>query len=132
LGPGYFGRTGGGVLCFGAGGAGVAITVHLLSRPGAADRPARIVVADRSADRLEHVRALHEQLAADVAVAYVENADPRVNDALVAELPPGSVVINATGMGKDTPGSPVTDAVRFPEDAIAWELNYRGDLDFLY
>ena len=132
LGPGYFGRTGGEALCFGAGGAGVAIAVHLLTRPDAADRPARIVVTDRSAERLEHVRALREQLDAEVTVAYVQNADPRVNDALVAALPPGSLVINATGMGKDTPGSPVTNAVRFPEDAIAWELNYRGDVDFLY
>jgi shikimate 5-dehydrogenase len=40
------------------------------------------------------------------------------------------VVINATGMGKDRPGSPVTDAGLFPRDGIAWELNYRGALDF--
>jgi shikimate 5-dehydrogenase len=34
-------------------------------------------------------------------------------------------------MGKDTPGSPLSDAVRFPQGAIAWDLNYRGQLDFL-
>jgi shikimate 5-dehydrogenase len=34
-------------------------------------------------------------------------------------------------MGKDTPGSPLSDAVRFPHGAIAWDLNYRGELDFL-
>ena len=27
-----------------------------------------------------------------------------MNDDILAGLPPGSVVINATGMGKDTPG----------------------------
>jgi shikimate 5-dehydrogenase len=42
------------------------------------------------------------------------------------------VVINATGMGKDRPGSPVTDEARFPVDGVAWELNYRGALDFLH
>jgi shikimate dehydrogenase len=40
------------------------------------------------------------------------------------------LVINATGLGKDRPGSPITDAARFPERGIAWELNYRGDLRF--
>jgi shikimate 5-dehydrogenase len=33
-------------------------------------------------------------------------------------------------MGKDTPGSPVTNAGLFPRDGIAWEINYRGELDF--
>ena len=46
-------------------------------------------------------------------------------------LPPGSVVINATGMGKDLPGSPITDEGRFPLNGVAWELNYRGELQFL-
>jgi shikimate dehydrogenase len=51
---------------------------------------------------------------------------------LMAALPPGSMVINATGMGKDRPGSPVTDAGLFPEGGLAWELNYRGELGFLH
>jgi shikimate dehydrogenase len=46
-------------------------------------------------------------------------------------MPPGSVIVNATGMGKDVPGSPVTDSARFPERCVVWELNYRGELDFL-
>jgi len=61
----------------------------------------------------------------------VLNSDPCYNDALLAALPEGSLVINATGMGKDRPGSPITDAGRFPQHAIAWELNYRGELGFL-
>jgi shikimate dehydrogenase len=44
----------------------------------------------------------------------------------------GSVVINATGMGKDRPGSPVTDEGLFPQQGVAWELNYRGELDFMH
>ena len=40
-------------------------------------------------------------------------------------------MINATGLGKDAPGSPLTDAARFPKDGIVWEFNYRGDLLFL-
>ncbi|GDY40853.1 hypothetical protein SANT12839_017350 [Streptomyces antimycoticus] len=40
-------------------------------------------------------------------------------------------MVNATGLGKDRPGSPLTDAARFPQDGIAWDFNYRGDLVFL-
>ena len=35
-------------------------------------------------------------------------------------------------MGKDTPGSPITDKGLFPENGIAWEFNYRGELDFMH
>jgi shikimate 5-dehydrogenase len=42
------------------------------------------------------------------------------------------MVINATGMGKDTPGSPITNDGRFPENGVAWDYNYRGELDFLH
>ena len=132
LGPGYFGRTGGEVLCFGAGGSGVAIALHLLSRPAPADRPSRIMVTDRDPERLEALRALLAQLGAPARVDYAHSADPRINDGLVTRLPPASLVINATGMGKDIPGSPVTAAATFPRDSIAWDLNYRGELDFVH
>ncbi|MEO5614002.1 MAG: shikimate dehydrogenase, partial [Cypionkella sp.] len=53
------------------------------------------------------------------------------NDAVMSGLRPGALVINATGLGKDAPGSPLTFAGPFPERAVVWELNYRGDLVFL-
>jgi shikimate 5-dehydrogenase len=34
-------------------------------------------------------------------------------------------------LGKDAPGSPLTDQARFPRNGIVWEFNYRGDLEFL-
>jgi shikimate 5-dehydrogenase len=40
-------------------------------------------------------------------------------------------VINATGLGKDRPGSPLPPGTSFPERTVAWDLNYRGDLAFL-
>ncbi len=45
-------------------------------------------------------------------------------------LPPGSLVVNATGMGKDRPGSPLGPTSVFPRDGVVWEFNYRGSLDF--
>lgn len=131
LGAGYFARTDGEALVFGAGGAGVAITLHLLTRPEAGDRPARLTVTERGADRLAGLRALHERIGVTTPVNYVHNADPTTNDRLVSALAPGSLVVNATGMGKDTPGSPITDDAVFPTHGIAWELNYRGELTFL-
>jgi len=73
-----------------------------------------------------------EQIPSTVAVEYILNEDARKNDELMAILPPGSLVINATGMGKDRPGSPISDNGLFPERGIAWELNYRGVLGFLH
>ena len=40
------------------------------------------------------------------------------------------MVVNATGLGKDSPGSPISGAAIFPDGGIAWD-NYRGDLLFL-
>lgn len=34
-------------------------------------------------------------------------------------------------MGKDTAGAPVTASVRFPDQGLVWELNYRGERLFL-
>jgi shikimate 5-dehydrogenase len=129
--PDYFQRTGAEVLCLGAGGSAIAISLHLFRRAEAARGPARITVVNRSAGRLESMRAIHTRLESGVIVDYVTNADAAVNDQIISDLPPGSLVINATGMGKDTPGSPVTDAAQLPESGVVWELNYRGDLRFL-
>jgi shikimate dehydrogenase len=89
-------------------------------------------VVNRSRGRLDSMRALHEQLEAGVEIEYVENSDPLANNRLLALAPAGSLIVNGTGMGKDTPGSPITDLAVFPERALVWELNYRGELDFLH
>jgi shikimate dehydrogenase len=115
------------VLCLGAGGAGTAICVRLLTGGPA---PARITVADKDAGRL----ATLGEICAGLDAARVElarAAGPGRADALLAGLPEGSLVINATGMGKDVPGSPLGDRARFPDGTLVWDLNYRGDLRFL-
>lgn len=132
IGSGYFGRTGGHVLCFGAGGSGIALLLHLISQKDKADRPERFLFVDLLPERLEHARRLADQLASDILVECILNADPQRNDALMASLPNGSVVVNATGLGKDLPGSPITDQGVFPCDSVVWEFNYRGELLFLH
>jgi shikimate 5-dehydrogenase len=66
-----------------------------------------------------------------VPVRYVHTPRPEDNDALVGALAPDSLVINATGLGKDAPGSPITAAARFPAHGYAWDFNDRGELVFL-
>jgi shikimate 5-dehydrogenase len=132
LAPGYWQRTGAHVLCLGAGGSGIALAVNLLTLPDLSDRPERIIMVSRRQPPLDKLRAIVEQLPPGVEIEYVCNEDPLSNDPLLAALPPGSLVINATGMGKDRPGSPITDAAIFPRAGIVWELNYRGSLEFLH
>lgn len=124
LAPDHFARTGGHALCLGAGGAGLAIAVMLLQRH--TDRPGRLLVSDVLPERLRKVHELAQALGTPVDV----RCDPS-GDGLLAGLPAGSLVINATGMGKDRPGSPIGDTAPFPREAVVWELNYRGPLTFL-
>lgn len=128
----YFGSTKGEVLCFGAGGSAIATLLHLINKQDAGDRPDRFVIINRSEGRLEHAREMVKCLKTDIEVEYILNSDPIRNDAIMKTMPPYSIVINATGMGKDTPGSPVTDQGEFPLNGIAWEFNYRGELDFMH
>jgi shikimate 5-dehydrogenase len=130
LDKGYFGQTGGHFLCFGAGGSGKAMALHLINKDDPVDRPERFVVVNRSQGRLDGMQAMVESLETDIKFEYIQNADPPRNDEIIAGMVDGTVVVNATGMGKDTPGSPVTDAGLFPRNGIAWEINYRGELDF--
>ena len=128
---GYFERTGAELFSIGAGGSTIALTWHMMHARQAGDRPSRIVVSNRSQHRLDEIRRIHDAMGRTLPVAYMLAPDPADNDAIVSALKPGSVVINATGLGKDAPGSPLTDQVRFPEGGVVWDLNYRGDLVFL-
>lgn len=126
--PDHFAQTGSDVLCFGSGGAAVAIGIALAH---GSDHPRRMILTDIDSERLDHARAIHEQLNTGIDFEYILNSDPAVNAALMRDLPPGSLVINGTGMGKDLPGSPLPDGAPFPDGGLAWELNYRGELTFL-
>lgn len=130
LGESYFERTGGNVLIFGAGGSGKAIALHLIEKERTEDRPDRFVMVNRSEPRLVKFKEMVESLDTEIQFEYILNNDPNRNDEIMASMPDGSVVINATGLGKDLPGSPVTDAELFPRNGVAWEINYRGELDF--
>lgn len=115
-------------LCLGAGGAGTAITVHLA---GGDPAPEQIVVTDTDRRRLGALHEVLDELGASSQVRLEHVGSVEESDGLVQGLPRGSLVVNASGLGKDAPGSAISDDAVFPERGIAWELNYRGDLRFL-
>lgn len=126
----HFARTGAEVVILGAGGSGTALSWALAER---ADAPARITVTARDDDKLDHLREVHRQHGTpDGLIAYVRTDTVQDAAAIVAAAPAGSLIVNATGLGKDRPGSPLPDDVVFPEGAWVWEFNYRGSLEFLH
>ncbi len=125
------GGEGADAFLIGAGGAATAITWNLMHSRHGTDRPRRIVVADLDPIRLDNLRRFHAGLGSGIATEYVLSHATDGNDAILHGLPDGSLVVNATGLGKDRPGSPLGADGRFPRGGLVWELNYRGDLVFL-
>ncbi|MBH0130194.1 shikimate dehydrogenase [Salinibacterium sp. NK8237] len=129
LSPTHFRDSGSEAIILGAGGAGTALSWHLVER---VDAPEIITVVDTSDARLAHLAEVHHRRGTQAGVIrYVNPAQLSVTE-LLATAPAGSLVVNATGLGKDRPGSPLSDDAVFPKDAVVWEFNYRGSLDFLH
>jgi shikimate 5-dehydrogenase len=120
------------LFCFGAGGTASAIMVALFANAQSlAGRPRRVVATDIDRRRLDNLRALLGQIAPDVPVELRLSEDRAVTGAELAEAAPGSLIVNATGLGKDRPGAPIALPAQWPPDAVVWDLNYRGQLLFL-
>jgi shikimate dehydrogenase len=120
----------------GAGGSGLALSAYLLREEHGDNLPERIILSNRRPEPLEHARRVHDALRGHAAggrgkVEYVQVVAGGTNDGILESLPPGSLVVNATGMGKDRPGSPLSDGAVFPERGNVWDFNYRGSLEFL-
>ncbi|MCD8332892.1 MAG: shikimate dehydrogenase [Clostridiales bacterium] len=120
----------GDVLLLGAGGSSLAMSLYLTAAKHGDNIPSHIIIANRSLPRLESAKKLLHDLEAVTKIDYILNPTPADNDRTLAQLKPHSLIVNATGLGKDAPGSPLTDACEFPSDSLVWEINYRGDLIF--
>ena len=114
----------------GAGGSALAVCAYLAHEKHGDAVPARIQMDNRSVGRL--AEAVHLLGNSRVQMSFNLCPIPDWNDRIVEALPEGSLVINATGMGKDRPGSPLTDKCRFPMNGVIWEFNYRGSLEFMH
>lgn len=111
-------------LILGGGGAAAAIAMTL-AKLGLVDSM-NITESDPS-----RARAVDSWVRETPALVGTTVHDAYAADEVLARTRPGSLVVNATGVGKDAPGSVVSATSRFPRDAIAWDLNYRGELGFL-
>ncbi|WP_022885570.1 shikimate dehydrogenase family protein [Glaciibacter superstes] len=128
---GYFSSEPTDLVIFGAGGSAIAIDWYLSRPERGTDRPKQVMVTNRSASRLETLRAVHDATGTGISLGTHVAPSREDNDRVLTTARPRSVVINATGLGKDAPGSPLSDLAVFPESAVVWDLNYRGDLLFL-
>ncbi len=124
-------KTGAEICIFGAGGASLALTTYLLMNLKKENWPSKIHVSNRSTPRLDGMKKILSKINPGVKVQYYHHPIPEENDRIVNSISPGSLIINGTGLGKDAPGSPITDEANFPENGFAWDYNYRGDLLFL-
>lgn len=125
-----------GVFIMGAGGSAISMCSYFMRPEHAGNffaHPAQIVVANRSRPRLDEIERLCAEMnPGGIRCSFHLTPEPGQNDEVLARMKPGSLIVNATGLGKDRPGSPLTDAALFPERSIVWEINYRGDLLFLH
>ena len=131
--PENFWKTHGGeVLLIGAGGSSLAMSLYFSQKKFRDNAPRRIILANRSLPRLASAKEALDGISDTIEFCYKHGPTPADNDQLIADLPAYSLIVNATGLGKDAPGSPTTDAVSYPQNSLVWEINYRGDLIFMY
>lgn len=128
----YWKEYDGDVLIMGAGGSALAMSVYLTQEKFGDNVPSKIIIANRSQPRLDEAKRILEGLNPKTKFEFVLCPTPADNDKQLAALKPHSLVVNATGLGKDGPGSPLTDDCRFPQDSLVWELNYRGERLFMH
>ena len=129
----YFKNTGAEVFIMGAGGSAISMGYHLMQEKFEGNYPNKIVIANRSRPRLEKIEKIFRGLnRSGIKIEYYLTPEPGQNDEILNSLKKGAVVVNATGLGKDRPGSPLTDKAVFPRNSLVWEINYRGDLEFMH
>jgi shikimate 5-dehydrogenase len=122
---------GGEVLIMGAGGSALAISSYLMKKEHGDNIPSKIIITNRSQERLDSAKAKLDGMHSGVKMEYYLCPEAKDNDEVMKNMKPYSLIINATGLGKDRPGSPLTDNCLFPDNGLVWELNYRGDLKFM-
>lgn len=112
----------------GCGGAGLALAYRILTSDNV--KPNQLIMTDVSSDRLEVVRNILEKYDKEniLRLCFINSNGA---DDIIENLRQGSVIVNATGLGKDREGSPFSIKASIPSDCYLWEFNYRGKLDFL-
>jgi len=108
-------------LIMGGGGAGIAVanTLSVTSELECAG----VIITEIDENRCRDLRTRVRAWSSVVPIEIRHVTSP--SDSLVLEVGRGALIANATGLGKDRPGNPITPACTFPPDATVWEFNYR-------
>jgi shikimate dehydrogenase len=124
----YYKKTDTDCCILGAGGAGLALAYNILADKTSI--PNRVVLTDINKSRLDNSKIILEKYDTNniLELKLVKGLE---TDELIESLKSGSLIVNATGLGKDRDGSPFTANVDIPPRCFMWEFNYRGKLDFL-
>lgn len=122
-----------GVFIMGAGGSCISMCSYYMRNSGKGNDPKKIVVCNRSQPRLAECESINNRFYPNTIPAeYYLTPNAGQNDVQMEKMGEGTLVINATGLGKDRPGSPLSDRAVFPKNALVWELNYRGERLFMH
>lgn len=116
------------VYILGAGGAGLAALWNL-GGMGIGEAK-RITIVEPNIERRGLAERLSSSSSFQCPTTVVAGKDGQA-DSYINSLERGPLIINATGLGKDRPGSPVSSNFIFPQSAVVWDFNYRGELEFL-
>jgi shikimate dehydrogenase len=132
------------MICIGSGGAATAlmlamgldipatITSGQAVRRAAEARRGSLTILGVDPQALAAVRAVQQRAGIpDTDVTTALATTPTVTGTYTRHAGPGSVIVNATGLGKTTPGSPLARPEDLPHGVLAWDFNYRGPLTFL-
>lgn len=117
------------VCILGCGGAGIALGFAILSSNYLNIQ--KILMIDNNTIRLEQARNSLSKFDSNSIIVYSKSNSVYDNDILVSSLSDNAIIVNATGLGKDLPGSPISENVVFPNGGCIWEFNYRGELLFI-
>lgn len=117
------------ICILGCGGAGIALGYAILKFYNANFN--KVIMTDINFDRLEHAKKTLMTYDTEKKLQFVHVQSIQDNDIIINSLSNNSFVVNATGVGKDVQGSPISNAVQFPYGSCIWEYNYRGNLEFV-
>lgn len=117
------------ICILGCGGAGLALGYIILKYYNNSFK--KIIMTDTNVDRLEVVKQVLSVYDADNKLSFIPINRIDDNDDVINKLNKESYIVNATGVGKDLPGSPISCDIQIPFGSCLWEYNYRGDLMFM-
>lgn len=119
----YFSKRNSDFCILGGGGAGLALAYRILTDNN--PKPQRLVLTDINKHRLLEIEHIIKKYDTSniLELYHVEN----YADSIVEALKSQSVIVNATGLGKDKEGSPFSEKNNIPKESYLWEFNYRWD-----